>query len=257
MAKKLFWLFCLVLALAPAYGQDIITRSDGVVIKARVLEMSPSLIRFKLFQQPDTGVYQISTQDVQVVRLADGSTKSFTPAAAAAPFNYYTGSGRNLLWFYPIDLLFSNFTLAYERVLNSGKVGFKIPLTIGLSSANPQNNYYNSFRENSLFGTGLEVNIYPFGQGRFQFFLGPAFAFRSYQSYYYSYAGPQPAQQRRNGEMYALALKTGIYYQFTNRFIISGDTGLGFRFLREPDLPDNYYENRAYIPGNLHLGFRF
>jgi hypothetical protein len=61
--------------------------------------------------------------------------------------------------------------------------------------------------------------------------------------------------------MYAIALKTGIYYQFTSRFIISGDVGLGFRFLQEPDLPDNYYmppgKNRAYFPGNLHTGFRF
>ena len=259
MAKKLFWLFCLVLAIAPAYGQDLITRSDGVVIKARVLEMKPGLIRFKLFQQPDTGLYQISTRDVPSVRLADGSTKSFAPLPSAAPFNYYTDSGRNILWFYPLDLFSSNFTLAYERVLASGKAGIKIPLSIGFSGGASPNNYYNSFRENSLFGTGLEVNIYPFGQGRLQYYIGPAFAFRSYRTYYYTVTQPPP--RRRNGEMYAIALKTGIYYQFTSRIIVSGDVGLGFRFLQEPDLPDNYYEpqgkNRAYFPGNLHTGFRF
>jgi hypothetical protein len=259
MAKKLFLLFFLVLAVFHTYGQDIITRSDGVTIQARAVEIKSSLINFKLFQQADSGVYQISTQDVQSVRLADGTTRSFPAPATAAPFNYYTNSGRNILWYYPVDLFYSNFTLAYERVLPSGKVSLKVPLTIGLSGSNDPDSYYTGFRENIRLGAGLEVNFYPFGQGRFQYYLGPALACRSYRTYYYTAAQPTP--QRQNAQMLSFALKNGLYYQFTKFFIISVDAGLGWRFFRKPDRPDNYYDpndrNHAYLAGSLHLGFRF
>lgn len=263
MANKIFLVFCLLLAVLPAIGQDIITRSDGVVIKAMALEIQPSLIRFRLFQQADTGVYQISSQDVQSIKGADGTTKNFTSSGEvptpALPFNYETSSGRNILWYSPLDLFYSNFRVAYERILASGKAGFKIPLIIGLSDGNYNTDLASSFRENNRFGAGLEFNFYPFGQGRFQYYFGPAFQARSFRGYYVN--GTQPEPQGYNGEYFSLGFQNGIYYQFTKHFIISADGGVGLRRFREPEMLGIIYypgdRKRGFVSGTLHLGCRF
>jgi hypothetical protein len=265
MAKKLLLLSLLLLAFSLSYGQDLITRSDGMVLQATVLEMKPGLVRFKLFGQADTLVYQISTRDVEVIRMADGTTRTFPEAAAAkqesAPFDYYTRSGRNILWYNFFELIYPNFALAYERVLASGKIGFKIPLMIGLSPANSANNYSIDVRKNTRLGIGLEMNVYPFGQGRFQYYVGPAFQYRTYQGYFYSTnPGAPPGLQSQNAGMFSLALKNGAYYQFSRFFIVSVDAGLGYRFLREAHNPDYYYmehRNRQMLTFSLHLGYRF
>jgi hypothetical protein len=265
MAPKLLLLCLLMLAVSLTYGQDLITRSDGEVIKATVLEMPPGLLRFKLYQQADTLVYQISTRDVASVRMADGTTKTFPEAAAAKnaapPFNYYTSSGRNILWFYPLELVYPTVALAYERMVASGKIGFKIPLMIGLYSGNTSNNYNTDIRQNTRFGTGLDMNIYPFGQGRFQYYVGPAFQYRSYRGYFYNtYSSSQPGPKIQNTSLVSLALKTGVYYQFSRFFCVSVDAGLGYRFLRDAHNPDyNFTEhrNRQILTGNLYLGYRF
>jgi hypothetical protein len=262
MSIRILLACCLAFAAAPTYGQDIITRSDGVKLQASILDMKPGLIRFKLFGQPDTAVYQISTQDVETVHMADGTTKNFTAPADAGkknrPFNYYTNSGRNILWYYPLDLIYANFTLAYERILPSGKTGIKIPLSIGLSPGNADV-YSTSFRDHNRYGAGLEINFYPFGQGRLQYYLGPAFNFRSYKAFYATTS--QFIPEAHNATMYSLALKNGIHFQASRSFILSLDAGLGVRFIRQPEIAVNYndYEGRtrAYLPGNLHLGYRF
>jgi hypothetical protein len=260
MARKLLLLCCLLLAVSSLWGQDLITRTDGVVIQARVLEIKPDQITFRLFQQTDTLVYQISPQDVQAIRMADGSTPFAAVAAGkpAAPFNFETQSGRNILWYHPFDLIYSNISLAYERIGASGRLGFKIPLVIGLTDPDATPHSY-SFRENNRWGTGLELNVYPFGQGRLQYYVGPAFQYRSYRAYYYDGSRPEP--QSSEAGMFTVALKNGVYYQFTRFLIVSADAGIGFRFLQGPEVSNSYYfvegRNRAYLPGNLHLGFRF
>lgn len=263
MAKKILVFSLLLLVVLLVDGQDLITRSDGVVIRATVLEIKPGLLRFRHYQQPDTLVYQISTRDVGSLRLADGTVRTFPEAEKkeAAPFDYYTASGRNILWYNFFELIYPNFALAYERVLASGKIGLKIPLLVGLSSGNSSNSYSIDVRKNTRFGTGLEMNVYPFGQGRFQYYVGPAFQYRTYQGYFYATnPGSPPGLQSQNTAMFSLALKNGAYYQFSRFFIASVDAGLGYRFLREAHNPDYYYiehRNRQMLTFSLHLGYRF
>lgn len=263
MPIRFLWACCLAFAAAPTYGQDIITRSDGVKLQASILDMKPGLIRFKLFGQPDTAVYQISTQDVETVHMADGTTRNFTPPADAGkkarPFNYYTHTSRSILWYYPLDLIYTNFTLAYEWILPSGKMGFKVPLLIGLSPGNSQDNYYTSFRRNTRFGAGLELNFYPYGQGRLQYYFGPAFHVRTYNIYYTT--ASQPYEQTYQATMGAVAMKNGLYFHASRSFILSLDVGLGVRILQQPKSYDDYNfpgdRTRVYVPGNLHLGYSF
>lgn len=264
MAKKICLLFCFWLVVVGTYAQDIITRTDGAVIRAQVLEIKPGQVNFRMYQQPDTLVYQISVQDVQSITMADGTTRTFNQPGAqtgkkSIAFNYETQFGRNMLWFYPLDLLFTNFTMAYERVLASGKISFRIPLVLGLGSDLEYNDYYD-FRKSNLFGTGLEVNFFPYGQGKLQYYLGPSIHYRSYRAYYYNDRStqPQPGLEKANSSMYTIAVKNGVYYHFSWAFIISADVGLGLRIFDVSPAIYAYRPNtRVYIPGNLHVGIRF
>lgn len=265
MAKKILLLFYCWFAVLFAFGQDIITRTDGVTIKAQVVEIKPNQVNFRLFGQPDTLVYQISTQDVQALRMADGTTRTFNQPGGSAErkaFNYETQTRRHILWYHPLDLVYASFTFGYEQLLPSGRIGIKIPVSLGLGGSTGSN-YYDDFRRNNRYGAGLELNIYPFGQGRLNYYFGPAVNYRSYRFYYYNYTpGPtQPALVKENAQLFAIALKNGIYYQFSKSFSIAADIGLGIRFFNEPEPPDDFYypENRTrgYLPGGVQLGFRF
>lgn len=261
MRKKLSLIPLLILVACCSYGQDRIIRSDGAEIVARVLEVRADLIFFRLVPPADTGLYQISTRDVSQLRLADGSTKTFPqPAGMEAPsFNFETNSGRHIAWFSPLELLLGNIGLAYEHVLPKGRISVKAPLVLGLSAPDEPGNYSGNYREHTRYTSGLEVNIFPFGQGRFRISIGPAFHFGSYWTYYYPGGSFRPG--RHQVDMLSFSLKNGLYYQFTPHLIISGDIGLGRRVFRDRESPaQGYYrDNRtgAYVPGNLHLGFRF
>ncbi len=261
MCKKILLLLCCWLLVLGIYGQDIITRTDGVEIKAQGLEIKPGQINFRLYQQPDSLVYQISVQDVQRVKMADGTVRNFAAPTNgkkdATEFKYETDLGQNVLWFYPVELPSSNLTLAYERIMAGGKIGFRIPVALGFGS-DLQYNSPDDFRRSNRFGTGLEINYYPFGQGRLVYYLGSSFHFRSYRTFFYGNSSQQPGLQKAYAEMYALSVKNGIFYQISKSFVISLDAGLGFRFFHIP-LPENYYRpnNRAFVPGNLYVGFRF
>ncbi|GGK79503.1 hypothetical protein ACD591_08460 [Rufibacter glacialis] len=246
-----------------ARGQDIITRSDGVILKATVLEISPTLVRFRLFGASDSLLYQISPRDIQTIQMADGSVKTFSPAATPTgtstqdlPFDYETHFRKNILAFYPLDLIFSNFSFSYERISSSGKLGVKVPLIIDMGTNSDF--YDNSFRENEIFGIGLELNFYPSGQGRFRYFITPAFHYRSYSVYYYDYRPMQPEPQKADASMVSLALKSGAYFHLSKLFLVGADLGLGYRFFRTPDEDPYLFErNRVFLPGNIHVGFRF
>lgn len=271
MIKKIILVLSFWGVLLRVSGQDIITRSDGVTIRAQVLGISPNQINFRLYQHPDSLMYQISVQDVRMITRADGTTQNFNPESNLAgekekEFNYETQSGRNLLLFYPLDLTNTNFTAAYERIFSAGKIGIRLPVILGLSKK--ANNDFSNFRNNTRWGLELDLNFYPYGQGRLQYYLGPSIQYRSYHLYYYDYntnpnppPTPQPPDLRRvKASLYGLAFKNGVYFQLTQLWMVSIDVGLGYRKFQKSDRPDNFYadnRNTVFLPGNFHLGLRF
>ncbi|KAA3437734.1 hypothetical protein [Rufibacter hautae] len=264
MVKGTLLAVCLLSSVTLAWGQDLITRTDGVILKTKVVEVKPDIIRFRLFDSVDSLVYHISPQDVKSIQMADGTVKTMMPSAAPVTeedekksFNYETEYGRNLLYFYLLDLLYANLAVAYERIIASGKIGLKFPVMIGLSK---ESDYYTyAFREQVNYGLGLEVNIYPERQGRFRYYVTPAIHYRSFDLYNFNYynGSESPYEQ---GAMTTLNFKIGAYYQFSRFFLVSADTGIGFRIFHFPDTSEEQYpffDNRFFVPANLNLGFRF
>jgi hypothetical protein len=250
--------------MSQAFCQDIITRADSVRIKASILNVGNDLIRYRLYASPDSSEYRISTLDVLFVEFADGTRRVFSQdAMRRQPIDdedYDTDFGRNILSVSISDFLFVNATVAYERISRSGKVGVKIPLSFGLD---PREEIYDFYRRNKNFSAGLDLHIYPFGQGRLSYYLGPQVEYMSfnYYDYYYDRNDPYaPTQFRSNtGNMFSFIVSNGAYYQFSKSLVTAFDVGVGVRTWSRLESTEYtyYYINRVFIPFNLQIGYRF
>lgn len=73
-------LLYLILLNIPSYcfSQDIIYKTDGNEIKARVIEIAESTIKYKNFEQQDGPIRNISKSEVFMIKYQDGTTEKFT-----------------------------------------------------------------------------------------------------------------------------------------------------------------------------------
>ena len=59
-------------------AQDKILQNNGEEISAKVIEITPDMVKYKKFTNQDGPVYSIYKKDVQSIRFEDGSTETFT-----------------------------------------------------------------------------------------------------------------------------------------------------------------------------------
>lgn len=93
--KKLFFInLCVFIICGVVSAQDIITPKDGADIEAKILEVSPNEIRYKLFSEPEGATYIVKKSDVLLITYESGRRDIFNERSYS---DLYTSS-RN-----PID----------------------------------------------------------------------------------------------------------------------------------------------------------
>ena len=75
--KLLFFLLLMVLATNFSFAQDMITKKTGEDIKAKVLEVSTTKIKYYKFDMPDGPIYTILKSDVLIIRYQNGTKDIF------------------------------------------------------------------------------------------------------------------------------------------------------------------------------------
>lgn len=78
--KQLFLLFVSLFLVQTIYAQDIITKKDGVDIKAKVLEVGLSQITYKKFTNLEGPIYTISISDILMITYANGEREVYNVA---------------------------------------------------------------------------------------------------------------------------------------------------------------------------------
>ncbi|WP_192820142.1 hypothetical protein [Rufibacter sp. LB8] len=91
MKKQLLTLCFSLLALG-TFAQDIIIKKTGEEISAKVLEITPEVIKYKRFDYPDGPTIFLLKQEVFMVKYANGQKEIITPAATATPSPTTTGN---------------------------------------------------------------------------------------------------------------------------------------------------------------------
>jgi hypothetical protein len=89
--KRCLAIIIIVLAAAvSAHAQDIVTTKDGRLIRARVTEVTPELVKYKTEANPDGPLYSLKRSDVKTILYANGMLDNFdSPKAGAAPVSSY------------------------------------------------------------------------------------------------------------------------------------------------------------------------
>lgn len=159
-----------------AFSQDIIQRTDGGKVEAKVLEIRGTQIFYQKFAQPQGPTYVLSTESVQQINDQNGTQQKFAnPIPESSRPIVEVNHGEHVLSVRPLDLIFSNLTLAYEHLSRSARSGFKVPLSFGIGDRMVEEEHTSFYyQHNKVFSTGLELNLYVDVPGRFRYFLGPA-----------------------------------------------------------------------------------
>ena len=264
----------------PSLAQDLIVRTDGTRIEARVLDVNGPQITYKNWAGQDGGpITLLSTDYVRYVQYQDGTRRDFTvamlppkgpPEAEPAP-----NLGRNIVAIRPLDAWLTCLTLTYERLLGPDRrVGVKVPLTVKLHRQPAETRHgWGYYPANKIFSTGLEVDFYSGPPARFRYFFGPVVQYgqcryRSGQEYLGNFDffgldfGPVYTYQEGVGEHFAVLFNNGVYYQMGKRFVFAADAGIGWqtkvldkglRNLNTEELAGSQLK----ITANINFGYQF
>ena len=75
--KKITFLLFTILTATFCFSQDVITKSDGEEVKAKVLEVTQAEIRYKKFDNPNGPTFTIMKKEVFMIRYENGSKDVF------------------------------------------------------------------------------------------------------------------------------------------------------------------------------------
>jgi hypothetical protein len=78
MKKILLSTLAVIFTMGICFPQDVITKKTGDELKAKVLEVGQTEIKYKNFDNPDGPTYSISKSEVLLIRYENGSKDIFT-----------------------------------------------------------------------------------------------------------------------------------------------------------------------------------
>jgi hypothetical protein len=230
-----------------AHAQDTLYKVDGYVLMVKIKKVNATQVKYLPYADLDGLTHVINKGNVLKIIYESGLIEDFSKSVAAmtAPVPVVdpiaTDFGRNFISLDVLDLLSSiSLTFGYEYTFKSGLFGMKVPLSFGL---NNESGYYGS----NVFGTGLDLNLYPFGQGKSKFFYGPSFEYKKFKT-------TNMANDVHSA--YAMLFQAGFLFQPFKHFNISVTAGIGYaRLIRD----DYLYESKGDVATRLglNIGYKF
>lgn len=158
----LYILLLLMFFVQYTNGQDTIFFKSNERVLAIINEITETEIRYKEYAYPDGPDYIMSVRSITKIVYKNGTLKEFENDKMDIPFK------RNIIAFQIFDLIYNNFTIYYEHILNEGKFGIIVPLSKGILSTPSEQQEFTS-----IFYSGIGLNIYFFDQQKFSYFMGP------------------------------------------------------------------------------------
>jgi hypothetical protein len=256
-----FILFCFLLSALYGHAQDIIYKSDGSQKKGKVQEVNESQVKYKNSTNLEGPTFVIKKDDVLKIAYESGIVEEFSEKTTnSGERNEYPISkdfGSNFISINVIDLAFSGFlTLSYERTLKSGNFSYRIPLSLGLKNSDELDYYEGYYNKGKIFSTGFDFYIYPSGQGRARYFMGPSLEYGRYNYLQYDYYSINNI--KKVAAFYSILFQNGFLFQPSKHFNISVNVGVGYT---KSILNSEYHYIRNHgdftFRGGLNMGYKF
>ncbi|MDC0338171.1 hypothetical protein OAN33_01410 [Flavobacteriales bacterium] len=232
------------LIVSMSNAQDKLTFKTDEVIQAKIIRITKSKITYKKHSNVAGPEYEVDKKIVKTIAFENGDVESFVNSNSL-PFEVK----KSIISFNYGDFLANRFSFSYERLLNDGKLGIKIPF--GVSYDNPES--YNNNR--MLYYSGLDLKFYPLGQRRLTYSVGFGSRVGVVNDYYYPYYDPYydyyyyPEIKKRLAA--GFYMNNGLTLHIVENMSISGMFGLGLRDIEGP----NWAQFSAV--GELNVSVRF
>jgi hypothetical protein len=240
------------------FSQDIIYKKDGSKEEVKVIFVDVFEIQYKKFDAPESPVYTLDKSNILLITYENGSYDVLTTSEDKREFekiNLSQNFARNVFSYHLFDLVFGDFGISYERILASGQVGLRFPVAIGFDEYNDINEF------NNLFYSGVGVNFYPTGQGKWRYFMGPQLRFGYSRThdwiYYYDENGNYLYDEEVIDEGFytKFFVDNGIQFMPTRNFSISAIGSIGIRYFPEASYDEDVVRTDGQFAVNLSYRF--
>jgi hypothetical protein len=258
MKKSILTILLLVFVFTlKSFSQDIIYKTDGSKEEAKITLVGDREIQYKKFSNPDGPVYSLPKKDILLITYENGEYETISKQESIeqpVKPDLKKDFARNIFSYHMFDLVFGDFAFSYERILSNGLVGFKIPVALGYYTNGDIRNF------NNIFYSGIGVNFYPTGQGKWRYFVGPqiriGYGQESEWMYYYDDDGNYIEDEATNEGLYTqFFVDNGVTFLPVRNFSISMIASVGVRYF-----PEASYDSDVLRPDGrfaVNIGYRF
>jgi hypothetical protein len=271
--KSLYLLLICLLTGIITNAQDKIFRKNGQVVKAKIIEVGTSEIKYKLTDTGESPIYVLEKERISKVQYENGKIEKFTVNLKDP--EQYIGQLRKAIKIDFLGPLLGYTQITYEK---STSVGKSYELSLGIIGAgksqtldygyNSVSGYEVKVEKKKQFGAflagGYKFSKLPdflFGRTRFMHVMQGAYAkpvvyLGNYSENVVAYKGNNEYfTERKNITFGALQLELGKQWVFGDKFLVDAYWGLGYGFDNKKGNPDYYYDDAtAYNYANARVG---
>ncbi len=238
------------------FGQDILYKKDGTKDSVIVEEVNPTEVVYKKFSRPDGPLYRLPKSQILLIEYKDGAIDVFDGAQnlsdeekrAAEKKVFAEKLGRNIISINYLNLLNGNIQFGYERIMGDGMVGLKYSFNYNIEDV--ETDILNYLR---LWSTGFDLNLYPTGQGKIKYFLGPSFRIGAARGYNYDYLTNRSTLQDYN--YFSIFFSNGFYAQPTKSLYLGVLGGIGMARFKSKTTSTHFADIDGIFAFNM--GWRF
>lgn len=247
--------------LVNSTAQDIIYKNDGSKEESKIVLVGDREIQYKKFSNLDGPVYTLAKSEILMITYQNGEYEMYQnqpDPAQAAKQELSTNFTKNIIGYHLLDVVYGDFTFSYERILSSGTVSIKIPVGFGYAYNSDYFNNNDNWVKN-MFYSGIGVNFYPTGQGKWRYFVGPnvriGYGKQSYWVYGDDNGNYYEEEESAEGIYTKFFVDNGVMFTPVRNLSISAIVGFGIRYFPEASYSYNTVLPTGYF--SLNLGYRF
>ena len=235
-------------------AQDKIFYKSGKKVEAKITKVTSETIFYKKFSNPNGPDYEVRVSELDLIVYENGEHEVYSNSVSSGSSSssgvrmvgrtpYGTSRSRkiqsnqpisdfnrNLIGINYLDLIFMNFSVSYERIIDEkGYLGLRMPISIGFSANS------DLYLNNNILSSGLDINFYPGGQRRTSYFCGPGLRVGNlkrvdFQSVFDPIMQVWTSQQLESIHNYfGVYFNNGFLFQPTKSFNVSIMFGMGLK----------------------------
>ncbi len=247
----------LLVSMAQVNGQEIIYKTDGTIVAVKILEVTPTLVKYTSVSDTNGLRFVISKDYIAKIVYPNGETIAYKVDSADTLRKrmlmdiYHTDINGRFLSLNLFDILSGIITLNYEYKLRSGDFSLRVPLSMGnnaLKGKDPSSVLSRFHSRNKIFGTGIGINYYPGPNQKVAPYSG-VLAELTMSSYWPYYRDPNASSSmlEENGIQFGISFHGGLLLELSPRMNLGMSLGLGLAY--------SHYINGWYTNPIARCGF--